>query len=402
MIIDKALSKVFGTKHQRDVKAMKPRVAAINALEPGIKALSDDAIRARVAEIRARVQEGLKTLPEKIEERRALSREVLDPELVEVFALVREAAWRAIGQRHYDVQLMGGMVLHEGQDLRDADGRGQDARRDARRLAERPVRPRRPPRHRERLPRAPRRRLDGPHLPVPRLLGRLHPARHARRGAPRGLRLRHHVRHEQRVRLRLPARQHEVRARAHGPARARLRRRGRSRLDPHRRGADAAHHLGPVRGRDGPLLQGRPDRPEARQGRGDQGQVRQQDDDGRLPPRRACPHGLSHGGRRHEVRAPPRRREPLRPDEHRPPARLPAGAPRAHALQAGRDLRRQGRPGHHRGRVHGPAHARAPLVRRPPPGRRGERGRQDREGKPDARHDHAPELLPHVRQARRA
>ena len=74
MIIDKALSKVFGTKHERDVKAMQPRVAAINALEPEIKALSDDAIRARVAGIRARVQEGLKTLPENIEERRAVGR----------------------------------------------------------------------------------------------------------------------------------------------------------------------------------------------------------------------------------------------------------------------------------------------------------------------------------------
>ncbi len=125
MIIDKALSKVFGTKHERDVKAMQPRVAAISALEPEIKALSDDAIRARMAEIRARVQESLKNLPEEIEARRALSREVLDRELVGVFALVREAAWRAIGQRHYDVQLMGGMVLHEGKiaEMRTGEGK---------------------------------------------------------------------------------------------------------------------------------------------------------------------------------------------------------------------------------------------------------------------------------------
>jgi preprotein translocase subunit SecA len=125
MIIDKALSKVFGTKHERDIKAMNPRVAAINALEPGIKALSDAQIRARVAEIRARLQDDLKNLPAKIEERRALSREVLDKELVEVFALVREAAWRSIGQRHYDVQLMGGMVLHEGKiaEMRTGEGK---------------------------------------------------------------------------------------------------------------------------------------------------------------------------------------------------------------------------------------------------------------------------------------
>ncbi len=125
MIIDKALSKVFGTKHERDIKAMKPRVEAINALEPGIKALSDDQIRGRVAEIRARVQDGLKDLPAEIEARRALSRDVLDKELIEVFALVREAAWRSIGQRHYDVQLMGGMVLHEGKiaEMRTGEGK---------------------------------------------------------------------------------------------------------------------------------------------------------------------------------------------------------------------------------------------------------------------------------------
>jgi preprotein translocase subunit SecA len=125
MIIDKALSKVFGTKHERDVKAMRPRVAAINELEAGIKPLSDDAIRARVAEIRARVQDALKALPENIEERRTLAREVLNKELVETFALVRESAWRAIGQRHYDVQLMGGMVLHEGKisEMRTGEGK---------------------------------------------------------------------------------------------------------------------------------------------------------------------------------------------------------------------------------------------------------------------------------------
>ena len=399
MIIDKALSKVFGTKHERDVKAMRPRVAEINALEAGIKPLSDDELRARVGAIRARVQDALKTLPENVEERRTLARETLNKELVESFALVREAAWRAIGQRHYDVQLMGGMVLHEGKiaemrtgegktlvatlavSLNALSGRGVHvvtvndylARRDADWM--------------------------GRIYKFLGFYGRLHPARHARRGPPRGLPLRHHVRHEQRVRLRLPARQHEVRARADGPARARLRGRRRGRLDPHRRGPHAAHHLGPVRGRDGHLLQGRPDRPEARPRRRGQGQVREQDDDGRLPPGREGAHLLAHRGRRHEVRAPPRRREPLRPGEHRPPARLPAGPARPHALQAGRGVRREGRAGHHRRRVHGPPHARAPLVRRPPPGRRGEGGRQDREGKPDARDDHAPELLPHVRQA---
>jgi preprotein translocase subunit SecA len=125
MILDKALSKVFGTKHERDVKAMLPRVAAINALEPEISALSDDELRARIAAAKERVQEKLKDRPEKIDERRRLTREALDPELVEVFAVVREAGKRTIGQRHYDVQLMGGMVLHEGKIAEMKTGEGK-------------------------------------------------------------------------------------------------------------------------------------------------------------------------------------------------------------------------------------------------------------------------------------
>jgi preprotein translocase subunit SecA len=125
MIIDKALSKVFGTKHERDIKAMRPRVAAISALEPEVRALSDEALRARVAEIRTRVEGALTGLPVDIEARRALTREVLDKELIAVFALVREAARRSIEQRHYDVQLMGGMVLHEGKisEMRTGEGK---------------------------------------------------------------------------------------------------------------------------------------------------------------------------------------------------------------------------------------------------------------------------------------
>ncbi len=125
MSIDKVLSKVFGTKHERDVKAMRPRVAAIGALEAGIKPLTDDEIRGRISAIRARVKDALETLPEDIEERRALTRDVLGKEIDETFALVREAAWRAIGQRHYDVQLMGGMVLHGGKiaEMRTGEGK---------------------------------------------------------------------------------------------------------------------------------------------------------------------------------------------------------------------------------------------------------------------------------------
>src|SRR5512140_2979367 len=124
-MIDKVLRKIFGTKHERDVKAMLPRVAAIAALEPEIKALSDDQLRERVAGIRTRVQEKLENLPLEVEDRRTRIRAALDPVLVEAFAIVREAAWRAIGQRHYDVQMMGGMVLHEGKISEMKTGEGK-------------------------------------------------------------------------------------------------------------------------------------------------------------------------------------------------------------------------------------------------------------------------------------
>jgi len=125
MIIDKALSKVFGTKHERDVKALRPRVAEISALEPQISALSDDALRARLGGVRTRVQEAVGAPPEALEERRKRVQEVLDAELVEVFAIVREAGRRALEQRHYDVQLMGGMVLHQGKisEMRTGEGK---------------------------------------------------------------------------------------------------------------------------------------------------------------------------------------------------------------------------------------------------------------------------------------
>ncbi len=125
MIIDKALSKIFGTKHERDVKALLPRVADIAALEPEIAPLSDDALRERLGRIRDRVREGVAALPEALEERRHRVKEVLDAELVEVFAIVREAGKRTLEQRHYDVQMMGGMVLHDGKisEMRTGEGK---------------------------------------------------------------------------------------------------------------------------------------------------------------------------------------------------------------------------------------------------------------------------------------
>src|SRR6266849_8781578 len=103
------LGKIFGTKHERDVKRMRPAVAAINALEPALQELSDTELRGKTEELRQRVADG--------EEVEAL--------LPEAFAACREAARRTVQMRHFDVQLMGGMVLHEGKIAEMATGEGK-------------------------------------------------------------------------------------------------------------------------------------------------------------------------------------------------------------------------------------------------------------------------------------
>ncbi len=102
-------SRIFGTSNERKLKAYQPRVQAINALEDDMIALSNDALRAKTAEFRQRLQNG----------------ETLDSMLNETFATVREAAKRTLGQRHFDVQLIGGMVLHEGKIAEMKTGEGK-------------------------------------------------------------------------------------------------------------------------------------------------------------------------------------------------------------------------------------------------------------------------------------
>jgi len=108
-MLNTALTKIFGSKHERDVKRLQPQVAAINELEPTIKALSDDALRGKTEEFRRQLADG----------------KALDELLVPAFAVVREAARRALGMRHYDVQLVGGMVLHQGKiaEMRTGEGK---------------------------------------------------------------------------------------------------------------------------------------------------------------------------------------------------------------------------------------------------------------------------------------
>ncbi len=109
-MLQKVLGKVFGTQNDRALKKYKKRVNKINALEPKYEAMSDDELKASFEEIKKEVQEGKKTL---------------DDVLEDSFAITREASKRVLGMRHYDVQLIGGMVLHEGKIAEMKTGEGK-------------------------------------------------------------------------------------------------------------------------------------------------------------------------------------------------------------------------------------------------------------------------------------
>ncbi|HEX6625407.1 MAG TPA: preprotein translocase subunit SecA, partial [Pyrinomonadaceae bacterium] len=123
-MIDKFLTKVFGSSNQRYLKSLQPLVVEINDLEPRVKMLSDDAMRARIAELRAQVEREIAE-PRDKEDLKRRTREALDKVLVEVFALTREASVRATGMRHFDVQLIGGIALHQGRiaEMRTGEGK---------------------------------------------------------------------------------------------------------------------------------------------------------------------------------------------------------------------------------------------------------------------------------------
>ena len=100
--------KLFGSANERRIRSYQPRVAAVNALEAEVSALSDEALKARTADFKKQLAEGA----------------TLDDILVPAFATVREAAKRTIGQRHFDVQLIGGMILLDGKiaELKTGEG----------------------------------------------------------------------------------------------------------------------------------------------------------------------------------------------------------------------------------------------------------------------------------------
>jgi len=105
----KLMSKVVGTKNERELKRIQPMVVAINELEPAMKSLPDDDLREKTAEFKERLARGA----------------TLDDLIIEVFAVAREAGRRVLDMRHFDVQLLGGVVLHEGKIAEMATGEGK-------------------------------------------------------------------------------------------------------------------------------------------------------------------------------------------------------------------------------------------------------------------------------------
>src|SRR5438876_6582740 len=109
MGIDTVLAKIFGTKHEREVKAIRPLIASINDLEPQIQALSDEELAAQTVTFKEQLAQGAS----------------LDDILVPAFATVREAGRRFVNMRHFDVQLIGGVTLHRGKVAEMKTGEGK-------------------------------------------------------------------------------------------------------------------------------------------------------------------------------------------------------------------------------------------------------------------------------------
>ena len=124
MFFDTILTKIFGTANDRVLKRLWPVVAQINTLEPATKQLTDEELRARTVEFRARIAARLEGITDE-DELKAAEKAALDEILPEAFAVVREAGWRAVQMRHFDVQLIGGMVLHSGKISEMKTGEGK-------------------------------------------------------------------------------------------------------------------------------------------------------------------------------------------------------------------------------------------------------------------------------------
>ena len=364
------LDKLLRIGEGKILRQLETISAAVNAIEDDFVAMSDAELQGMTDELKKRFADG----------------EDLDDLMPEAFATVREAAKRVIGQRHYDVQIMGGAALHMGNiaEMKTGEGKTLVATLPAylnaltgRGVHVVTVNDYLAKYHAEWMGRV--HHFLGPH-------DRRDPAGDAPGRAPRGLRLRHHLRHQQRARLRLPPRQHGELDRGLRPARPPLRHRRRGRLDPRRRGADPADHQRPDAGRGQVVRRVRQDREEPGPRRGLRG-------------RREEAHHLGARAGHHQGRGPPRHREPLRGGQH-PADLLPQQLHQGQgAVPQRQGVRRHRRRGPHRRRAHRPDAGRPPLQRRPAPGDRGQGGGDRPRGVPDARDGHAPELLPALREA---
>jgi len=108
-MFQRLIKKVFGTKHDRQVNKVRPLVEQINALQPSLEKLSDAELQAKSAEFKQKLENGAS----------------LDDLMIEVYATVREAAWRTLGMRHYDVQMIGGIAMHQGKIVEMRTGEGK-------------------------------------------------------------------------------------------------------------------------------------------------------------------------------------------------------------------------------------------------------------------------------------
>jgi preprotein translocase subunit SecA len=124
-LIDSVVARFIGTKHERDIKQIQPLVGQINALESEMQGLTDEEMKERLGKLRQQVAEHLADADPGVSGYRAKLDEALATVLVPVFALVREAGRRKLAMRHFDVQLIGGMVLHEGKIAEMKTGEGK-------------------------------------------------------------------------------------------------------------------------------------------------------------------------------------------------------------------------------------------------------------------------------------
>ncbi len=124
-VVDKVLARFIGTKHERDIKKLQPLVVSINALESEMQTLGDEQLKERFLALRTQVQESLKDADPAEDTYKEALRRALEAAIVPSFAMVREAGRRYLKMRHFDVQLIGGMVLHDGKIAEMKTGEGK-------------------------------------------------------------------------------------------------------------------------------------------------------------------------------------------------------------------------------------------------------------------------------------